>query len=255
MYIERVIRNVVEFCDRLIITDHKSIDRTYEVCGLLADEFPTIELKRIDHYYQSALAIEKYHGTNTWVFGVDGDEIYDPQGLKVMRKSLLSGDYSKYWCVFGNVLNVVAFETDHSLIRARGYLAPPSRSVTKLYNFSIIEDWRNCSERLHGEDIVFKPGFDASLRLNLHEKISWELSDFRCLHMPFMKRSSKQKQGIATTRLNPDELMNINFEKNKMLQWVNRLRLGFSQVMRTDWKNRKYGRGPLVEKDVAVFFT
>ena len=36
--------------------------------------------------------IEKYYSTNTWMFGVDGDELYDPIGLKKFRNELLSGN-------------------------------------------------------------------------------------------------------------------------------------------------------------------
>lgn len=252
IYVEQAIRNVIEFCDHIIITDHQSSDRTYEICSKLALKFPKITLHRIDAPFQSAFAIKQYYGTNTWIFGVDGDEIYDPYGLQIMRKLLLEGAYSKGWCVFGNVLNVVSFEPGKS--KAKGYLAPPSRSITKLYNFSIIEDWQDCPERLHGEKIVFKPGFDASMRFQLHEEISWEDSMFRCLHFPFMKRSSKQKIGLTTTRSNPDELMNIEFEKNIIYRCINKLKLIFLHLIRNDWKYRKYRRGPLIEKDITQFF-
>lgn len=252
VFIERAIRNIVDFCDHIIITDHQSTDRTFEVCKRLADEFPKIDLRRIHAPRESAAAIEPYFGTRTWIFGVDGDEIYDPQGLKIMRTRLFEGAFSNDWCVFGNVLNVESLDRENRL--AKGYLAPPCRPITKLYNFSIIENWTNCTERLHGEEVRFKEGFHIGLRRLLHTEISWEESYFRCLHMPFLVRSSQQREGLLRTRLNPDELLRIEGEGTKVGKALKASRLRLSQIFGFDWKHRKYRRGLLVEKDVSAFF-
>lgn len=253
IYIERVIRNIMDFCDRIIITDHQSVDQTFEICRRLADEFPKIELRSIRHPQESALVIEPYAGTNTWVFGVDGDEIYNPKGLKMMREYVLKGAFSEDWCIFGNVLNVKSLDLNRKT--ARGYLAPPSRSMTKLYNFSMIESWANCPERLHGDDIKFKKGFSSDLRRYLHTEIPWDQSYFQCLHMPFMKRSSLDKAGIIKTRLIPEEVLRTSLQKNGVWRLLRVIKLKILQLIGLDWKNQKYGRGPLVEKDVSVFFT
>jgi len=239
IYVEQVVLNILDFCDTVIITDHQSTDRTFEICKRLADEHPKIELSSIQSLREAAIAIESFFGTNTWMFGVDGDEIYDPHGLHIMRKQLLGGAFAKDFSVFGNVLNVTSMNLKKKT--ARGHLAPPSRSMTKLYNFSMIESWINCPERLLGDDLTFKNGFNANLRRYLHEELYWEQSYFRCLHMPFMRRSSVQRIRLSRTRLNPDELNRIANETNGLA------RLG-------DWKNQKYRRGPRVEKDVSVFF-
>jgi glycosyltransferase involved in cell wall biosynthesis len=252
VYIERSIRNIIDFCDKIIITDHQSTDGTFEICRALAEIFPKIDLRSIQSPHESALAIEPYAGTNTWIFGVDGDEIYDPQGLKTMRKHLLNGLFSKDWCIFGNALNVISLDLDKKI--AKGHLAPPCRPTSKLYNFSFIEWWINSSERLHGEDIKFKPGSDGGLRRYLHTEISWDQSYFRHLHMPFMKRSTQQKASFIKTRLNPDELMRADLEKYKLARLLRLLRIQVAQVFGFDWKNKKYRRGPLVEKDITQFF-
>ncbi|MBI2333039.1 MAG: hypothetical protein HYU84_12935, partial [Chloroflexi bacterium] len=201
---------------------------------------------------EAAIAIEPYFGTDTWIFGVDGDEIYDPQGLAVMRKKLLDGIFSKDFCIFGNVLNVTSLDIKRKT--AQGYLAPPSRSMTKLYNFSMIERWLNCPERLLGDDLAFKNSFNADLRRYLHLEFDWEVSFFRCLHMPFMKRSTTQKIRLSRTRLNPDEINRIDHERNGLLRILRTAQLQVMNILGKDWKNRKYRRGPRVKKNVAVFF-
>lgn len=252
VFIERAIRNVVDFCDRIIITDHQSTDRTFEICRWLVQEFPKIELRSIRSASESATAIEPYCGTNTWIFGVDGDEIYDPLGLQIMKRRLLEGHFSKDWCVFGNVLNITLLDLKNK--RARGHLAPPSRSMTKLYNFSMIERWVNCPEKLLGGELTFKSGFSADLRRYLHEELPWEESYFRCLHTVFVRRSSSQKIQLLRTRLNPDEKNAIRLETNPLFRMLRAAKILAGQFLGRDWKNQKYRRGPLVEMDVSAFF-
>lgn len=252
IYIEQAVLNILDFCDKIIITDHQSTDQTFEICRRLAAKHPKIELMSIQSPREAAIAIEPYFGTDTWIFGVDGDEIYDPQGLAVMRKKLLDGIFSKDFCIFGNVLNVTSLDIKRKT--AQGYLAPPSRSMTKLYNFSMIESWLNCPERLLGDDLAFKNSFNADLRRYLHLEFDWEVSFFRCLHMPFMKRSTTQKIRLSRTRLNPDEINRIDHERNGLLRILRTAQLQVMNILGKDWKNRKYRRGPRVKKNVAVFF-
>lgn len=252
VFVAQVVRNILDFCDKIIITDNLSTDRTYEICRELSQQYSKIDLVSIDHPRTAALLLEPYYGTNSWVFGVDGDEIYDPVRLSIMRERLLQEEFSNHWCIFGNVLNVVSLDMNHK--KARGYLAPPSRSMTKLYNFSMIENWVNCPERLLGDEVSFKEGFHADLRKYLHEETPWESSEFRCLHMPFMKRSSKQRIRFFRTRLNPDEINHVNAQPDWFLKSVRAAQLFVSQIVGRDWKSQKYRRGPLVEKDVSVFF-
>ena len=245
--------NILDFCDEVIVTDNISTDRTFDLCKGLAERFSKIKLKRIHHPREAAILLEPYFGTNTWIFGVDGDEIYDPEGLHFMREYLLRGDFSREWCIFGNVLNVTSLDLKKK--KAFGHLAPPSRSMTKLYNFSMIEKWMNCPERLLGDEITFKEGYHAGLRKYLHTEITWDRSVFRCLHMPFMKRSSIQKIRLLRTRLNPDEIDYINRQPTQILRTIRKVELLVNQFLGKDWKSQKYRRGPRVMKDVASFFT
>ena len=67
--------------------------------------------------------------------------------------------------ILGNVLNCITFNP--AIGQAGGYLAPPCRSMTKLYNFNAIESWAGpCPERLHGGDgirVGYEGGFDPPL--------------------------------------------------------------------------------------------
>jgi hypothetical protein len=118
----------------------------------------------------------------------------------------------------------------------------------------MIESWRNCPERLLGDGLTFKTGYNANLRRYLHEELDWDQAYFRCLHMPFMKRSTAQKVRLSRTRLNPDEINRISLEKNGLSRLFRMLQLQIMNLLGMDWKNQKYRRGPRVELDVTAFF-
>ena len=252
IFIKRVLCNILGFCDRIIVADHCSIDRTPEIVKDFASRYAKIEYHQITSLSTSHDLIKDYAGKNVWIFAADGDEIYDPDGLEAFREELLSGIYDKWWMIFGNVLN--CSELDQTRKTAKGYLAPPCRSMTKLYNFSLIESWNESSgERLHGGEVRFKDGYGKSLRLSLHEKVSWEDSLFRCLHMCFLRRSSLQKaiNGNFIPRPNPADIMSRTlFQRLKAR--IESL-LGKPERGKDEWKIEKFTRGELVDKDVSPF--
>ena len=248
VFVERAIRNISDFCDHIIVADNFSKDQTWEIVTLLVKDLVNIERHRIRKPSESHDLIKDYAGTHTWIFGVDGDEIYDPTGLREFRKDILAGRFDDWWVIFGNVLNCVSL--DPRAGTATGHLAPPSRSMTKLYNFGLISAWRGpCIERLHGGTPVFKAGYDGSYRLNIHEKTAWEESKFRCLHTCFLRRSSMDRK---QTRERPNIM-----EKSARGLGL-RARLGFLRIPNTNtstsWKRQKYLRGDEVTKDVTCFF-
>lgn len=251
-FIRQVITNIVDFCDRIYVADNESSDQTYEIARQLCAQFKKIDLRRVSHPRESHTLIEKYAGTRTWVFGVDGDEIYDPNGLVRMRNELLSGRFDPWWTVLPNMLNCVNYDLES--MRAKGYLAPPSRTGSKLYNFGIISEWSHCQqERLHSGNLVFKPGYDKSLRCPLHEQLSWEDSYFRFLHMCFVQRSSldrSAKRGVRIRR-NPAEVVPFRGLHGLMRYLSYKVR-----GIETDpgWKTQWYMKGGLVTKDTSPFF-
>jgi glycosyltransferase involved in cell wall biosynthesis len=253
LYIERVLQNITDFCDVLIVADNYSQDRTYDIITSLAEKNPKVSVHRIQDVRESHTLIEEFAGTNTWIFAVDGDEIYDPGGLLTMRQQLSAGVFDESWCIYGNVLNCVSLDVSRKI--AKGHLAPPCRSMTKLYNFSLIRSWVNCKERLHGGKLSFKDGY-VERRHELESELSWEESYFRCLHTVFLKRSSIQKRFVVNTRLNPHELLQMKKMKLKGRRYRLTAEIEWyaKSWFRKDWKNIKYRRGPLVEKNVSAFF-
>jgi len=249
IFVERAIRNIIQFCDRLIVADHQSTDQTPALVAGLAAEFPhKLEVVRIASARESHSLVTRYAGSPTWIFAVDGDEIYDPAGLARLRDEILAGRYDEWWVMFGNVLNCVAI--DHAANTATGYLAPPCRSMTKLYNFRLIERWDGAyTHVLANGRVHFKPGYDATRRLNLHEQLSWEQSHYRCLHTCFMRRSSNDPEG-ATSRPNVSESV-----RGGTINWLRKTGQRLSGRAQTSgWKLEKYARGPLVTVDAAAFF-
>lgn len=254
LFIESAVRNVVGFCDLFLIADNESQDKTYPILSALAEEFPNIRLRRIALVAESHRMIENYANTNTWIFGVDGDEIYDPAGLATLRKDLLAGRYDEYWHIFGNVLH--CRDLNETRTTARGYLTPPALSMTKLYNFAKISEWRDCPQRLHwGKKTYNEPTYQ---NLELFAQTSWNDSVFRCLHTVFLPRSSMQKTAsLRKTRYNPSEL-----KRNSMLDWS----LGYRHVLKQifiypitripwfDYKHRVYGKGPVQTVSATPFF-
>jgi hypothetical protein len=250
LFVRQAALNALGVCDRLLVADHQSTDATLEVLQPLAARDSRIEVHSIRHPAESHALVAPYAGTDTWMLGVDGDELYDPAGLAELRRRLEAGDYDSWWQVFGNVLNCV--ELDPARGTARGYLAPPCRSMTKLYNFAAIDRWEGpCPERLHEGNIHFRPGFAADRRLNLHEQIDWDRSFFRCLHVCFLRRSS----------LDPDSdgpRVRDNLMDRRNRGPLGRARAAVRGWMGSSgsegWKLEKYRRGPCVEQEVTEFF-
>jgi len=149
----------------------------------------------------------------------------------------------------GNVLNCI--ELDEKKRIARGYLAPPSRSMTKLYNFRALDSWEGpTSERLHGGKVIYKDGYNYNKSLNLHKVTSWENSIFRCLHAVFLKRSSKDDETVIGVRLNPSEA--VNYGPLARVRKTIRAILGKHDT--SNYKKERYKRGGVVEKDIMPFF-
>ena len=247
LYVERAIRNVADFCDRIHAFDHVSTDRTPEILRSLEREYAHLEVRRTHQAADSHRALEPYAGTGTWIFGVDGDELYDPARLRDFRRRLLEGEFDGAFKVASNVLNCV--EVDRGARTATGYLSPPSRSITKLYNFAAIESWAgDGSERLHGGRIVFKPGYDESSVENISERLSWEETPLRCLHVCFVRRSSLD----AEPELRPI-LMESGLHDRSWRGALRRRLLGRRPPQESAWKREKYMRGDLVSVDASPF--
>jgi len=229
-----------------------SSDQTATRIRAVQEEIPSISYHSIRRTSKSHDLIKKYCGDNVWIFAVDGDELYDPDGLTKLRKAIMQGDYDNCWMIFGNVLNCV--EVDFKEKIAKGFLAPPCRSMTKLYNFAAIDDWSGyCSERLHGGEITFRVGFSQSDRLYMYKDVQWQDSCFRCLHLCFIPRSSNEQDcsGDLVIRKNIADRLSESL-LTRFLSWGKQF-MGVEQ--KSSWKREKYMRGELVMKDISSFLS
>jgi hypothetical protein len=252
VFVERAIRNVAGFCDRIHAVDHVSTDRTWEILSRLAAEYDHLDARRVRHAGTSHSIVEAYAGTATWVFGVDGDELYDPARLSLFREELLGGVYDRAFKVASNVLNCVGLDPDRGT--ATGYLSPPSRSITKLYDFAALESWRgDGAERLHGGKMVFRPGCDERAVDNIGERLSWEETPLRCLHMCFLRRSSEEPERDGPPVARPI-LEETTMHDRSWRGAVKRKLRGRQVPEESEWKREKYMRGELVTVDASPFF-
>jgi hypothetical protein len=184
------------------------------------------------------------------VFGVDGDEVYDPAGLAAFREQLLGGAHREFFSLKSNVLNVTELDGDRA--RASGFLSPPSRSITKLFNFAAIDSWTRCYRQyMHDGEIAFRPGYDRETIGFLGDRYTWEDSPLRCLHVCFLRRSSLDPPNAAGHgRLSPIELGGKR--RSRLTSLVDRIRPAASA---SPWKDEKYRQGELVTKDAKPFFS
>jgi hypothetical protein len=253
VFVEQAIRNVVAFCDRIHAVDHVSIDGTWQVLRALERDYPQVEVRRSHHAGDSHALLEPYAGTQTWVFGVDGDELYDPARLTTFRNELLGGTYERAFKIASNVLNCV--DLDESRGIAKGYLSPPSRSITKLYNFAAIDEWRgDGAERLHGGSIAFRDGYDERSVDNIGERLGWEETPLRCLHVCFVRRSTMEPPRSGSVYARPI-LEETQLQDRSRVGALKRLLRRRGMPEASSWKREKYMRGDLVTVDASPFFS
>jgi glycosyltransferase involved in cell wall biosynthesis len=248
-FVEQALRNVLGFCDELILADNRSRDGTPAILERLAAERPDkARLHRVDHPSESHDLIAGYAGRDVWVLGVDGDELYDPARLGAFRQTLLAGDLDRWWLVRGNAVHCDELATDRTT--AAGWPSPPAPSMTKLHNFRLISSWDGRHpERLHGtEGLRFKD--DAGGRkYELMREYSWEESPFRCLHLCFVARSSRERKAGARRNI-PD----MNAPRRLPLRAWTRLRELGGFPAQSSWKLEHYRRGERTEVSAAEFF-
>jgi hypothetical protein len=246
LFVEQSIRNVAEFCDRIHAVDHVSTDGTWEILRALAAEFDHLEVRRSRSSAIAHRLLAPYAGSDTWVIGVDGDELYDPAGLARLRRDLLDGTHADVFRVKAHVLN--CDELDTSGGSASGWLAPPSRPVTKLFNFGAVESWTESPDPLQAGNAVFRPGQHWESRRDLAADTSWDTDPLRCLHVCFLRRSSAEG---GTARLNLDE--SGEYDRGPLGTLKRLVRRPTRGRDGGNWKREWYARGERVTIDAAPF--
>jgi hypothetical protein len=247
VFVENAVRNIAAFCDRIHAVDHVSTDATWDVLQRLSREYDHLEVQRLTHAGESHRLVEPYAGTPTWVFGVDGDELYDTARLASFRDDLLAGAYDHAFKVASNVVNCV--ELDREQRTATGYPSPPSRSITKLYNFAALESWRgDGAERLHGGTPVFRAGHDESSVDNIGERLTWDETPLRCLHMCFLPRSTLDS-GPTNRPILEETTLHDRTRRGALKRKLRRRSIPETSA----WKREKYMRGEPVTVDAGPF--
>ena len=256
VFVERAIRNVAAFCDEIHVLDHESADGTTEILRALAEELDHVHVVRSKDASVSHRVLEPYAGTETWVLGVDGDELYDPFALGSLRADLDAGVHADVLRLKGHVLNC----DDLSRGRASGYLAPPSRPVTKLFNMAAVTSWKGCPERLHAGSVVFRDGYSWESMRYLSESTSWDSDPLRLLHVCFLRRSSRV--GLDPPEGRPSAAETGAFRRGFLgLPARLRFRRSFMDPRIKEyrregrnWKREWYARGERVSIDASPFF-
>jgi hypothetical protein len=255
-FVEQSIRNVAAFCDRIHAVDHVSRDRTWEILRSLAEEFDHLDVHRARN---SALAhglLEPYAGTETWVIGVDGDELYDPDRLASFRRDLLAGAHADVFRLKAHVLNCDELADDGRT--ASGWLAPPSRPITKLFNFGAVESWRGIPEPLQGGEAVFRDGYHWEARRDLATNTTWDSDPLRCLHLCFVRRSSLDPEDVGGGRRSLAESGEFDLgARGTLKRFVARARPAphILELARQgkNWKQEWYARGERVTIEAVPF--
>ena len=255
VFVEQAIRNVASFCDAIHVVDHHSDDDTWEVVSGLARELDHVEARRSRNSASAHRLLAPYAGTPTWVLGVDGDELYDPQGLAGLRRQLLEGAHADVFRLKAHVLN--CDELDRTASTASGWLAPPSRPVTKLFNFGAVEAWPESPDPLQGGQVVFREGYEWESRRDLWTTAGWDADPLRCLHVCFLRRSTREPAVAALSgRTNLDESRAYDRGLVGALKRLVRppRRAGHLDELRgRSWKQEWYARGERFTVDATPF--
>ena len=185
----------------------------------------------------------------TWVLGVDGDELYDPAGLARLRVDLLAGAHADVFRLKAHVLNCDELDVDRG--RASGWLAPPSRPVTKLFNFAV-------RRVVDGEP---RPAAGRATRSSSRASTgsrgatspidtTWETDPLRLLHVCFLprvrawtrRRRARESRRVARVRPRPGRDAEAS-----------RPPAADAGATGPNWKREWYARGERVTVDASPF--
>ena len=188
VYIKDSIRNVINDVDEAIVLDNKSTDKTKDIItNVFKNEIDKGKLKYVivDNPCDTNKYLQDFVSTNTWVLGVDGDEIYSYSFINQLCRKIRNNRFDDVYRLDLDVLNVTnTIRLVGNIIEYVGYRSPPSKGMIKIYNFNHVKSI-SPGERLHGK-------YETSC-----DKI------FHCLpgivsmmHMCFMKRSSIEQMEV-----------------------------------------------------------
>lgn len=215
VWISQVLERIVPFCDYIRFIDTGSVDDTVgEARRTLRGAMASFDIISEPRLKQTHAQVEAYVGTNTWVFGVDGDELYDPSGLAVIREKIRSSYGGFAYQVKGMYLHADLIRISHTNGRtnrtAVGWFGPPSHNPTKLYNFANITAWPNDWEHtlFHAKTRVVRKGSTV-----LHATTPWSNARLRCVHLRWIQRSTNTRN--ETARLTPEDIAGFGSRRDR----------------------------------------
>jgi hypothetical protein len=256
VFVERVVRSAAHVCDRIHAFDHMSEDATWKILTRLSRELDHLEVRRGRDARVSHRVLEQYVATNTWVLALDGDTVYDPQGLAQLASELRGGAHRDVFRLSGHSLNCDELDLERGT--ASGYMSPPSRWGTKLFNLYAVTSWSGCPQRLLSGTPVFRPGYTHEARRELFRELSWEDDPLRTLHLCFLPRSSLDGPEAVAGRLSLGETgLFQRSPVGRLRRWlrppITDPRVAEYRRRGTNWKQEWYRLGERVTVDVRPF--
>lgn len=247
-FVTWALMNVVKFCDKILVIDNMSEDRTKDIVDSIATQHDHIEVIQVKHGHKTHRYIEEYVNSSTWVLKVDGDEIFDPVGLKTFRKRLLEGEFDQYWSIQAYSTHVLGVNFENST--AFGFVPPDAAAGLFMVNMNSMIKWKaRNKERLHGhKNIVFKSGFSKEQVYCFWKNKSWKDSEFKVLHLCFLPRTSAEYNLTQDAQLEN----RLNFIDLRLDRRIRRY-LSKKYSSKPSWSVRNYARGEIKTLDISNF--
>ena len=211
-HIEQSIKNIWDFCDEIIAIDTFSQDNTRDILRQFeCNKFRVIECP-IENTHD---IVDQYSGSDVWLFGCNGDELYDKHGLMKLRHKFVADKYNEFFRVYGVYLHVIEHDPETNL--CKGYFGPPSHNPFKLYNMTHVKSWPSDGKHslFLSQDITFKPEWERVDILPNRSPNSdhwqaargWGGSLLRVLHMHFVRRTPADEESMVGCRLNMEDVL------------------------------------------------
>ena len=248
-FVAWALMNAVEFCDKILVLDNMSEDRTYEIVCTIAKEHDHVEVIRVKDGNNTHQYIEEYAGKPVWIIKIDGDEIFAPSGLSKLKNRLHAGEFDNFWKIEASILHIIGIQFEVG--KAFGYTQPAARGCMFLYNFNAIASWRaGRRERLYelNNSTEFRKGYSWDQIFPYWKCHTWSESEFKGLHLCFMPRSPLDAHSCPEDQL--DSRFNIAEVRlsRRVARAVNR-----KYSSRPDYKMRLYAKGEVTEIDISDF--
>ena len=249
-FVAWALMNAMEFCDKILVLDNMSEDRTYEIVSTIAKEHDHVEVIRVKDGNNTHRYIEEYAGKPVWIIRIDGDEIFSPSGLSKFKIRLHAGEFDNFWKIEAQTLHAIGISFEAG--KAFGYTQPAVKGYLELFNFNAFDSWRaGRRERLHGP-VEFSKGYSQDQFHPYWKHHTWSESEFKGLHLCFMPRSpldaNSYLEGQLGGRFN---LLEIRLNRRLHRRIARAVSRKYSR--QPDYKLRHYAKGEVTEFDISDF--